>query len=439
MARNKLTQKDVANSKTDKAEIFLADGDNLYLRIRRSSTGTISKTWIFWYTSPVLDKQNGTTTRRKQSLGHYPTLSLEEARLKADTSRKFIAEGIDPIKYREQAVLARRLDNAPQTVEELFLQWKKDWLEPNHTDKGNYVQGMLTRHALPDLGKVELANLRAPMIAGILTKLKVTGKARTSSVVLSSFRQMCCYAVECGWLPGDPTAAMRKKTWAGSSTKPRERVLSEAEICELSVKVPKAELAVEHEYAIWLMLSCLTRVGETSLAQIKHLDFNAATWLIPKENQKKVIGGNTDHLINLSPFALALLKRLAACRGVLKNHQPQPKDYLFPAKTRPGAMNEKTIAHALDDRQRFGRARTKGRTQLTTALELPGGKWTAHDLRRTGATLMRELGVASDVVDRCQNHREQDKIRATYQRSELREEMRQGWATLGKYLEGLVK
>jgi hypothetical protein len=51
---------------------------------------------------------------------------------------------------------------------------------------------------------------------------------------------------------------------------------------------------------------------------------------------------------------------------------------------------------------------------------------------------MRELGTPQDVVDRCQNHKEQNKIVRTYQRSELREEMRAGWLRLGAHLEGLL-
>ena len=32
------------------------------------------------------------------------------------------------------------------------------------------------------------------------------------------------------------------------------------------------------------------------------------------------------------------------------------------------------------------------------------GEWTPHDLRRTGATMMQELGVTLEIIDRCQNH-----------------------------------
>ncbi len=78
------------------------------------------------------------------------------------------------------------------------------------------------------------------------------------------------------------------------------------------------------------------------------------------------------------------------------------------------------------------------RTTLTSSLMLPGGKWTPHDLRRTGATLMGSLGIRPDVIERCLNHTEQNKIQRIYQRAELRPEMAAAWQLLGERLAALL-
>ena len=55
-------------------------------------------------------------------------------------------------------------------------------------------------------------------------------------------------------------------------------------------------------------------------------------------------------------------------------------------------------------KQIYGRQRGKEKadgTKKISALLLPGGKWVPHDLRRTSATLMGELGVDSDVIEKC--------------------------------------
>ena len=37
------------------------------------------------------------------------------------------------------------------------------------------------------------------------------------------------------------------------------------------------------------------------------------------------------------------------------------------------------------------------------SLVLSGGRWTAHDLRRTAGTLMASIDVSGDVIDECLN------------------------------------
>jgi integrase len=76
----------------------------------------------------------------------------------------------------------------------------------------------------------------------------------------------------------------------------------------------------------------------------------------------------------------------------------------------------------------------KGRTKQTNALALAGGQWRPHDLRRTGATLMAELGVLPDVIERCLNHTEQTKVKRIYQRARYEEPMRKAWQLLGDRL-----
>ena len=71
------------------------------------------------------------------------------------------------------------------------------------------------------------------------------------------------------------------------------------------------------------------------------------------------------------------------------------------------------------------------RTNATGALLLSGGGWTPHDMRRTGATMMGELGVIGEVIERCLNHVEQNKLRRIYQRQELKTEKKEAWRLLG--------
>lgn len=75
-----------------------------------------------------------------------------------------------------------------------------------------------------------------------------------------------------------------------------------------------------------------------------------------------------------------------------------------------------------------------GRSKHCEALCLIGGKWTPHDLRRTGATMMTMLGVLPEVAERCLNHAEENKVKRIYQRHSYEKEMREAWVLLGERL-----
>ena len=79
-----------------------------------------------------------------------------------------------------------------------------------------------------------------------------------------------------------------------------------------------------------------------------------------------------------------------------------------------------------------------GRSKDNQALVLTGGKWTPHDLRRSGATIMGDLGINSDVIDKCLNHTEENKMKRIYQRQGLEKEQAHAWQVLGDRLNLLV-
>lgn len=79
-----------------------------------------------------------------------------------------------------------------------------------------------------------------------------------------------------------------------------------------------------------------------------------------------------------------------------------------------------------------------GRSKYCRTLKLSDGKWTPHDLRRTGATIMGNLGIRPDVIEKCLNHIEQNKMKKTYQHQGLIGEQQQAWKLLGERLDILT-
>lgn len=145
----------------------------------------------------------------------------------------------------------------------------------------------------------------------------------------------------------------------------------------------------------------------------------------PPENTKN----GKAHTVFLSGFAVAQFKALQ-----LLNTESA---WCFPAENGKDHVDLKSIAKQVRDRQRM--TAMKNRSKATGTLLLSGGRWTPHDLRRSGATLMGNLGVRPDVIEKCLNHIEQNKMLRIYQRQELKAEQEQAWRLLGERLALLTR
>ena len=119
--------------------------------------------------------------------------------------------------------------------------------------------------------------------------------------------------------------------------------------------------------------------------------------------------------------------------------QKKSDEWIYPNTDNTNHVCEKSITKQISDRQLSeGKDRLSGRSKQGKALILEGGKWTPHDLRRTGATTMGNLGVRPDVIELCLNHVEQNQMKRTYQHQKLINERIEAWKLLGDRLELLT-
>lgn len=416
----KLTIKEIENpssayakrfSKTPSAsEYLLLDEDKLFLRVRAGSL----KSWLFIY-----------KFEKKQYKIHLTGEDVTSIRKQADIYRRLLKEGINPKQKIADDDEAERLEkqkiDSRITVRVLFDKWEAIDLKDYKRGTKEIRQGF-DRYVFPMIGDLTIEEVKKSHIMAIVDNLKIKGLTRTPRLIFSQVRQMFRFALERDYIDADPTASIRK----GKTFKPdneRDRVLSEDEIRELFTKLPHAGLAKTTEIALKVCLSTACRIGEILNAKWQDVSIDNATWIIPPENSK-----NGDaHQVALSPFALAQFQEL-------KNYSTSAV-YCVPNRTDTAPVCNRTVGKQIGDRQLDNdRAPMTGRTKLTEALKLSGGKWTTHDLRRTAATLMSMLGVMPDVIDKCQNHKEQNRIKRTYQRYDYQKEKREAWLILSERL-----
>lgn len=338
------------------------------------------------------------------------------------------------------------------TLKQIFQQWQETALTPRlkadgkrlgRKDGGKYVAEQFSRHVFPSLGDVPIANIRKPDVFAILDRLKTAQKMRTANVILADLKQLFRFAAEREIIDVSPIERIKKESVGGSDTE-RERNLDDEEISALSALVKTANLAKRTQLGVWLILATGVRAGELTGAvwgnhktppqelhaiakscEVKFGIVNLATrqWQIfDTKNQR-------DHTVHLSVFAVEKFKELA---GLREHH-----DWIFPDGTGKKPVCVKSFGKQIADRQRSSGEAMKNRSKATSALVLRGGRWTAHDLRRTAATLMAKLGISNDVINECLNHKQADRMTRVYVKDRRHAEQAIAFDKLGRRLHEL--
>jgi integrase len=380
---------------------------------------------------------------KELSLASWPKKSLKEIRATATAARSKLDQGNDPISIRQNDKLKkviqaktqeRELKNQLQqqiaqdkriTANALFENWLKLDLV-NRKDSGKEIRRMFEKDVLPIIGEMAVEDIRKAHIINVIDILLARGVNRMTKLILSLMRQMFRFAQDRDIIEFDPTSSIRKAKIGGKDMV-RDRVLSDAEIKALKSQLPEARLLKTTECALWIMLSTCCRIGEICKAEWPHLDIQAGTWKIPSDNSKN----GKPHTIYLSEFAIRQFQVLIALKI--------SERWIFPNTNNTNHVCEKSMTKQIGDRQLpEDRKPMSGRSKFCKALKLPEGKWTPHDLRRTGATIMGNLGVRPDVIEKCLNHIEQNKMKKTYQHQSLILEQQQAWKILGERLDNLT-
>ena len=312
---------------------------------------------------------------------------------------------------------------------QVFNQWRETALTPRlkadgkrigRKDGGQYVAEQFARHVFPTLGDLPIVSIRKPDVFVILDRLVGEKKLRSANVILTDLKQLFRFAAEREIIEASPIETIKKERVGGSDTE-RERTLDEDELRALPAHIANAKLSRRTELGIWLILATGVRVGEltgavwcnhttltahlSQLAKACDVKFGTVNLLtrqwhiVDTKNQRP-------HTIHLSDFAVETLAELAK----LQEHDA----WIFPDTSGTKPVCVKSFGKQIADRQRASGKAMKNRSSATAALALPGGKWTAHDLRRTAATLMAKMGVSNDVINECLNHKQADRMTRVY-------------------------
>ena len=338
--------------------------------------------------------------------GKYgPTgLSLARAREKCIDAKRAISEGRSPAieKQREK----RRLLEAKS-----FGEFGEKWLlaGPMAESTRSMRRSVFEREMLPIWRKRLLNEITPDDLRAHCAAIVERGAPATAIHVRDILKQIYGFAILHGEKVANPADEVGPASIA--SFVPRDRSLSPAEIRVMLKQLEHVATLPTIRLGLRLYLLTMVRKSELLDATWSEIDFVNAVWSIPKERMKR----SKAHNVYLSRQVFDIFIALKTCAGNSK--------YVLPSRYDADAP----MSRATFNRVTYlvvEQARKEG---------LPLEPFTVHDLRRTGSTILNELGFNSDWIEKCLAHEDGRSSRGIYNKAEYevqRRHMMQEWSNI---------
>lgn len=398
----------------------LADGEQLYLVAQKRE-----KTWRMRYYYGGVE--------RNLTIGHFPEMTLAEARQKNRYYRGKLDEGHDPaevMKREKGAIVAavmeeRRIakgESHPDSFGAIAEDWlsdvKKGWKPRTFTAEAKRVR----KHLIEPLGHLLIKDVKAhEHIRPLFQRLEEAGKYTTLKKIAEKTVSIFNFAIALGKCENNPAYSI----WKGLSfTRPSKSnsfpsITDSEKIGQLlldidnyaahATTVQKTRRSVEVCYAAKIMPYVFLRPSHLVEGKWAEINWKAKQWCIPGERMKN----GKDFVVPLSRQVLALLKEL---QGYTGEH-----DYIFPSQVAgTGHITIETVNKV------FSRIGYKN-------------KMCGHGWRHAFVTNCKEkLHYSSDVIYKQMSHTlEKDAAKATYDKAEFLPERTAMMQDYADFLDGL--
>lgn len=368
-----------------------ANTRGLYLRVK--PTGR--KVWRLRY--HFRDKA------RVLILGEWPTVKLAEARRAVFDAQDTIELGSDPAADAQKAKAERSrmptvAEFADEYIERHAKRHKKTWKEDRR---------VLYRDVVPEIGKLRLDEVHRRDVVRIMDVINDRGATTAAKMMLAVTRKMFHFAIERGVLDATPVQHVKSPRVASRDVVLTDEALRHFWLATEPYNSSRAALPMHHctRQALRLLLLTGQRSSEVAGIQLSEIELDKKRWVLPGSRTKNGL----DQVVPLSPLAVEVVEKAL---------ETADDRYLFPTNSKTGHLTTWANVQAME--------------RLFEGWE---PRYRAHDLRRTVATRLGELGFNRLVVDKCLNHKD-GSIGGIYDRHSYDREKR---AALDSWADALIK
>jgi integrase len=346
---------------------------------------------------------------RRMTLGRHGPLTPEQARNIAKQKLGEVAKGVDVAAHRK-AELAKlgglTFKDAIEKFLDVYAEPTRYWKEKRARLTSNDVKAMMNK---------ALATITRKHVADAIDRAKARSHS-AARLLFADLRPFFKWAHEREHVEANPMSGITPP----KPIEARERTLEDYEIKAFWQAASEASW----RFASIYMLLLLTGARREEVAGMKwsELDLDAGVWTLPGARTKN----SRQHRVPLAPQAMGVLDRLGI--GAIKAGLGyEDGDLVFSTTGHSSPSGFSKAKRALDARMR----------------EILGSKfkeWRVHDLRRTCATGMENLGVDTRVVETALNHVSGTKagIVGVYPRGDHREAVRAAFRAWGGHVAALV-
>jgi integrase len=256
----------------------LSDGRGLGLCVKPGG----GKSWHFRY--------YWSGKQKRIALGKYPEISLKEARGRREAARALVAQGINPLKRRQQEVLVKRLaeDRLFQGVFEQWLTHHSLVLQPGRQSTLDQIQRIFRKDILPILAKRSIYEITQADLLQVLSRIEGRGALTTAEKCRSWLRQLFRFAmVKVPELDKNPArdlvvATMPKPPVAHN---PFLQIEDLQDLLQALRSYPGTQAV---QMGLRLLLLTGVRTGELRQATRNQFDLTQGLWTIPAMHVKQL-------------------------------------------------------------------------------------------------------------------------------------------------------
>lgn len=348
---------------------------------------------------------------KRFTIGSYPAIKLAKARSVAKELTYQVSSGIDPLVEKQKAKEPKQII----TFSDLSERYKKRHLPTLRDSTQTEYKRIIKNELVPKLGRYPVEDITRKQIVDLLDVIAIDrGKPVQSNRVRAVLSSMFSFGIDKAIVEANPVQNIKrkKKTDKGEKVEQkRQRIYTVEEIKALWKSFEQQEEPIQSVYKI--LLICSQRSGETRRMKWQDVDLKNQVWTIPAEQTK----ANRTHEVPLPETALKVLEALKPLTG--------KSEYVFQSNRKPGQPIE-WLQKATD------------RIQIDSSVT----DFRVHDLRRTAASYMAELGVQRTTLGKVLNHKGlagDDQVTAIYDRHTYLDEKRKALQKWSYHLQQILE